>query len=65
MLKILDARDLHPAEEQRARVAASTDLGQLEPWFDRSLTVATATDVFNDSTSICWASEDLGALDGG
>jgi hypothetical protein len=48
VLKILNARDLHPTEEQRARVAASTDLGQLELWFERSLTAATATDVFND-----------------
>ena len=48
VLKVLDARDLRPTEEQRARVAASTDLAQLELWFDRSLTAATATDVFND-----------------
>jgi hypothetical protein len=48
VLKILDTRGLRPTEEQRARVAASTDLAQLELWFDRSLTAASAADVFND-----------------
>jgi hypothetical protein len=47
VLKVLDTRDLRPTQEQRARVAASSDLAQLEQWFERSLTAATAADVFN------------------
>jgi hypothetical protein len=34
--------------EQRARVGASTDLAQLDLWFERSLTAATAAGVFSD-----------------
>jgi hypothetical protein len=48
VLKVLDTRGLLPTEDQRARVVASTDLAQLELWFERSLTAATAADVFND-----------------
>jgi hypothetical protein len=48
VLKVLDIRGLHPTDEQRARVAASTDLAQLDLWFERSLTAATAAAVFTD-----------------
>jgi hypothetical protein len=48
LLKVLDLRDLRPTEEQRTRVDSSTDLAQLAPWFERSLTAATAAEVFTD-----------------
>ena len=46
VLKVLDARRLHSTEAQRASVEASTDLAQLDLWFERSLTAVTAADVF-------------------
>ena len=48
VLKVLDVRRLSPTESQRAQVEASTDLAQLDQWFERSLTAATAADVFKD-----------------
>ena len=48
ILKVLGARDLHPAKKHLARVAACTDLATLNLWFDRSLTAATAAKVFAD-----------------
>jgi hypothetical protein len=48
LLKVLDLRDLRPTEEQRTRVDSSTGLAQLAPWFERSLTAATAAEVFTD-----------------
>jgi hypothetical protein len=48
LLKVLDLRDLRPSKEQRARVDLSTDLAQLSLWFERSLTAATAAEVFTD-----------------
>jgi hypothetical protein len=48
LLKVLDLRDMRPTEEQRARVGSSTDLAQLDRWFERSLTAATAAEVFTD-----------------
>lgn len=48
LLKVLGARDLHPTKKQLAQVAACTDLGTLDRWFDRSLTAATAAEVFED-----------------
>jgi hypothetical protein len=48
LLKVLDLRDLRPTKEQRARVDSSTDLAQLSLWFERSLTAATAAEVFAD-----------------
>ena len=48
VLKVLDLRHLRPTREQRARVDASTDLAQLDLWFERSLTAATAAEVFGD-----------------
>jgi hypothetical protein len=48
LLKVLDLRGLLPTEEQRARVGSSTDLAQLDRWFERSLTAITAAEVFTD-----------------
>jgi hypothetical protein len=48
ILKVLGARDLHPTKKQLAQVSACTDLGTLDRWFDRSLTAATAAEVFED-----------------
>jgi hypothetical protein len=48
LLKVLDLRGLRPTEEERARVGSSTDLAQLDRWFERSLTAATAAEVFTD-----------------
>jgi hypothetical protein len=47
-LKVLDARDLKPTQDQRGQVDAATDLAQLDRWFDRALTAATAAEVFAD-----------------
>ena len=46
ILKIMDARDLKTSEAQRDEVMASTDLGQLDLWFDRALTADSADEVF-------------------
>ena len=48
VLKVLDVRRLRPTEAQRAQVEASTDLAQLDQWFERALTAATAADVFKN-----------------
>jgi hypothetical protein len=48
VLKALDLRRLQPTEEQRARVDASTDLAQLDRWFERSQTAISADEVFSD-----------------
>jgi hypothetical protein len=48
VLKLLDARHLSPSEEQRQRVASCTDAAQLNLWFDRAITAATAAEVFAD-----------------
>jgi hypothetical protein len=48
LLKVLDVRQLRPTKEQRAQVDACTDFAQLDAWFERSLTVATAAEVFTD-----------------
>ena len=48
VLKVLDLRCLGPTKEQRARVDSSTDLAQLDLWFERSLTAKTAAEVFGD-----------------
>ena len=46
VLKVLDLRDLRPTEEQRAQVASSSDLAQLDQWFARSLNATSADEVF-------------------
>jgi hypothetical protein len=46
LLKLLDGRGLQPTDAQRAQVAGSTDLSQLNLWFDRAITAKTAADLF-------------------
>jgi hypothetical protein len=46
VLKVLDLRGLRPTEEQRAQVALSSDLAQLDQWFARSLNATSADEVF-------------------
>lgn len=48
VLKILDARHLKATKAQRGQVTAATDIAQLDCWFDRALTAATASEVFAD-----------------
>jgi hypothetical protein len=48
VLKLLDARHLAPSQEQRQRVTSCADPVQLDLWFDRAITAATATAVFAD-----------------
>jgi len=48
LIKALDVRQLQPTVEQLAQVTACTDLAQLDRWFERSLTAATAAEVFGD-----------------
>jgi hypothetical protein len=48
LLRVLDVRGLDPTDTQRALVADSGDLSQLNRWFDRALTAKTAADVFKD-----------------
>lgn len=47
LLRLLDGRGLKPTEAQRAQVTGSTDLAQLDRWFDRAITAEAAADVFN------------------
>ena len=46
LLRLLDGRGLQPTDAQRAQVSGSTDLSQLNLWFDRAITAKTAADVF-------------------
>ncbi len=46
ILKVLDARNLKPTKDQRGQVSVATDLAQLDRWFDRALTAASAAEVF-------------------
>jgi hypothetical protein len=48
LLRLLDGRGLRPTDAQRAQVAGSTDLAQLNKWFDQAITAKTAADVFRD-----------------
>jgi hypothetical protein len=48
LLKVIDAHNLKPTQEQRAMVTADAGLDKLNRWFDRALTAATAADVFKD-----------------
>jgi hypothetical protein len=48
LLRLLDGRVLNPTDAQRARVTGSTDLSELNRWFDRAITASTADDVFKD-----------------
>jgi hypothetical protein len=48
VLKLIDARGIKATKEQRTEVAESTDLAQLDKWFDRALTAKKAADIFQD-----------------
>jgi hypothetical protein len=48
IMKVLSVRDLHPTKKQLGQLAACTDLAVLDRWFDRSLTAASAAEVFKD-----------------
>jgi hypothetical protein len=48
LLKVLSSQNLHPTKKQLSRVAACRDVTTLDRWFDRSLTAATAAEVFKD-----------------
>jgi hypothetical protein len=48
IMKVLSVRDLHPTKKQLSQLAACTDLATLDRWFDRSLTAASAAEVFKD-----------------
>ena len=48
LMKVLGARKLNPTKKQLAQLAKCTDLATLDLWFDRSLTVTAAADVFKD-----------------
>jgi hypothetical protein len=48
LIRLLDGRGLQPTDAQRAQVAGSTDLAQLNKWFDRAITAKTAAEVFAD-----------------
>lgn len=47
-LKVIDARRIKVTDLQREQVTSSTDLTQLDEWFDRALTADTANDIFKD-----------------
>jgi hypothetical protein len=46
ILKVLNSRGLKPTDKQREQVTTSTDLAQLDLWFDRALTATSADEVF-------------------
>jgi hypothetical protein len=46
VLTVLDVRRLNPTKGQRARVVASAGVEQLDRWFKRALTAASAGEVF-------------------
>jgi hypothetical protein len=48
VLRLLDVRNLAPSPEQRQRVTSCSDVAQLDVWFGRAATVATAAEVFAD-----------------
>jgi hypothetical protein len=48
LLKVLDVRGLQVTDAQRAQVTGSTDLAQLNKWFDRAITAQAAAEVFKD-----------------
>jgi hypothetical protein len=48
VLRLLDGRHLAPSKEQRQLVTSCTDAAQLNLWFDRAITAASADEVFAD-----------------
>lgn len=47
MVRLLERRGLEPSAEQRKRLAACTDVAQLQRWFDRAVTAKTVAEVFD------------------
>ncbi|MFE6197096.1 hypothetical protein [Streptomyces sp. NPDC057838] len=48
ILRVLEKRGVPIAPHARQRIASETDLDTLTRWFDRSLTVATAQEIFSE-----------------
>ncbi len=48
LLRLMSARGLAPSQAQQNRVTSCTDPAQLDLWFDRAVTAATAAEVFTD-----------------
>ena len=47
MLAVLDARGLNPADGERQRILASTDLNELKAWLRKAATAANVSDLFS------------------
>ncbi|MEU6141329.1 hypothetical protein ABZ848_13290 [Streptomyces sp. NPDC047081] len=52
ILRALEKRGIAVPEETRERVTSCTDLDTLTAWFDRSLTAATAEDLFVEDAGL-------------
>jgi hypothetical protein len=48
IMKMLGNRDLHPTKKQLSRLAECTDIATLDRWLERSITAASAKEVFAD-----------------
>ncbi len=48
VLKVLAARQLSVAEEQKSRILACTDLARLDRWIERAITVTSVDDLFEE-----------------
>ncbi len=48
VLRVLEARGKSPDDAARERIAACRDLGQLDVWFDRALSVDSVDEVLRD-----------------
>lgn len=46
LLAVLEARGLHPSDEERARIEECSDLEQLQHWIQRSINATTVEDIF-------------------
>lgn len=47
IIKALEARGVETTKAQRIMITNSTDLDQLNTWFERALTATTAAEVFD------------------
>ncbi|QEU93576.1 hypothetical protein CP970_24080 [Streptomyces kanamyceticus] len=57
---MLDSHGVHVSEDTRERITSCTDLDTLGLWFDRSLTAATAEDLFTDTAQAPAETTDAG-----
>jgi hypothetical protein len=48
LLKVLKSRGIDLTDEQHGVVTSSSDLEEIDRWFDRALTACSADDVFKD-----------------